>query len=252
MSQFQLMMIYELCKQNRTSDLAHNYGMWSPADYFIPYSDHLIMEWFLDGIIGKITLKSLIEPTPDRTLQRIQAIPELEGGFPLIDTQVDLKLAASGNTHVLMETGYPHIQQRGEVLQINRSRLVSHEGVDAWNGPMSINGTLDLFNNPMSNNQKVTIFFPEFFSNFYFEPKDILYEFQFSVNLFRWSKENLQRDSKIFDCRYPGFANLTRFRGYDWLMSLRNFYHGRLHDVTHRRSCPQTVRQSHTRWVHSV
>lgn len=228
MSQFQLIMIYDLCKQNRTSDLAHNYGMWSPADYFLPYSDHLILEWFLDGIIGKMTLKSLIEPTVDKTLRMLQSIPELEGGFPLIDIQVNLNLVSNSKSPIVMETGYPQIHKRGEVFQFDRSRLIMHNKKDAWNGPVGINGTLDLFNNPMSNNDEVTVYSPEYFSNFYFEPVSILYEFQFSLNYFRWSKNNLQRDSKLYDCRYPGFANLTRFRGYDWFMSLRNFYHGSL------------------------
>jgi hypothetical protein len=228
LSQFQLMMIYDLCKQNRTSDLAHNYGMWSPADFFIPYSDHLILDWFLDGIVGRIQIKDLIVPTVDKTLQQLQFIPELEGGFPLIDTSVDLKLVAPTNIPILMETGYPQINKRGEVLQVNKSKFITHEGKNAWNEPLLINGTLDLYNNPMSNNDQVTIFFPEYYSNFFFEPTEILYEFQFSLNLYRWKSKNLDRDRNIFDCRYPGFVNLTRFRGYDWMMSLRNLYNGKL------------------------
>ena len=71
MNPFQMMLLYKLSKENRSSDLAHNFDIWSPASYFSHYSDHLLFEWFLDGIIGEFTAGNLILRSLDPTLQKL-------------------------------------------------------------------------------------------------------------------------------------------------------------------------------------
>lgn len=65
---FQLMLMYRLSKENRTSDLAHTFSIWSPASYFAHYSDHLLFEWFLGGMIGNFTVEQLSTYHLDDTL----------------------------------------------------------------------------------------------------------------------------------------------------------------------------------------
>ena len=73
MNPFQMMLLYKLSKENRTSDLAHTFDIWSPASYFASYSDHLLFEWFLDGIIGEFDTGKLIQKANDTTLEKLVA-----------------------------------------------------------------------------------------------------------------------------------------------------------------------------------
>jgi hypothetical protein len=71
MNPFQMMLLFKLSKQNRTSDMAHTFDIWCPADHFASYSDHLLFEWFLDGMIGETTLDRLLLPSLDLTLDHL-------------------------------------------------------------------------------------------------------------------------------------------------------------------------------------
>lgn len=77
MNPFQMMLLYRLSKENRTSDLAHTFDIWSPASYFASYSDHLLFEWFLDGMIGELNIGKMIQKTDDDTLIKLVGNPNL-------------------------------------------------------------------------------------------------------------------------------------------------------------------------------
>jgi len=61
----------QFSRLNRTSDLAHSFNIWSPADYFEHYTNHLIFEFYFDGVIGNITIKQILEGYYDPTLSKI-------------------------------------------------------------------------------------------------------------------------------------------------------------------------------------
>lgn len=68
LNEFQMYRLIELSKSERTSDLAHNFNIWSPGKLFTYFADHLILEFYLDGLIGKMTIRELVTSAPDRTL----------------------------------------------------------------------------------------------------------------------------------------------------------------------------------------
>lgn len=68
MNPFQMMLLYRLSKENRTSDLAHTFDVWSPASYFSAYSDHLLLEWFLGGMFAEMKPDDLMRGYNDKTL----------------------------------------------------------------------------------------------------------------------------------------------------------------------------------------
>lgn len=63
-----MMLLYRLSKENRTSDLAHTFDVWSPANYFSAYSDHLLLEWFLGGMFDEMKPNDLMRGYNDKTL----------------------------------------------------------------------------------------------------------------------------------------------------------------------------------------
>ena len=63
--------MYQFSKYNRTSDLAHSFNIWSPSTFFSAYGDHLLFEWYLDGLIGKISVSQILLGMSDPTLLRI-------------------------------------------------------------------------------------------------------------------------------------------------------------------------------------
>ncbi len=69
-----MMSIGKLSIQTRNADIAHVFNIWSPAGYFSNYIDHLIFEWFLDGICGLIKVKDILTGAPDSTLVRLVKI----------------------------------------------------------------------------------------------------------------------------------------------------------------------------------
>lgn len=71
MNPFQMMLLYRLSKENRTSDLAHTFDLWSPANYFASFSDHLLFDWFLDGMIGELKTEELLKGSIDKTLIKL-------------------------------------------------------------------------------------------------------------------------------------------------------------------------------------
>ena len=48
---YQMMLMKDLSKNERTSDLAHLFNIWSNPQYLVHYIDHLFFEWYLDGLI---------------------------------------------------------------------------------------------------------------------------------------------------------------------------------------------------------
>lgn len=68
---FQFFLLYQFSKYNRTSDIAHTFNVWSPASYFSAYGDHLLFEWYLDGVIGTMTIADLVNGSVDQTLKNL-------------------------------------------------------------------------------------------------------------------------------------------------------------------------------------
>lgn len=73
MNFYQFFLLYQLSKSNRTSDLAHSFNIWSPAVYFTYYADHLLFEWFLDGLISKTNMSNILYGYEDQTLTYLVA-----------------------------------------------------------------------------------------------------------------------------------------------------------------------------------
>lgn len=68
---FQFFLLYQFSKYNRTSDIAHAFNIWSPSTYFAAYGDHLLFEWYLDGLIGQQSLADLYQGYTDPTLTNL-------------------------------------------------------------------------------------------------------------------------------------------------------------------------------------
>ncbi len=68
---FQFFLMYQFSKYNRTSDLAHSFNIWSPAQFFASYGDHLLFEWYLNGLIGQVNLSTILTGMNDPTLLKI-------------------------------------------------------------------------------------------------------------------------------------------------------------------------------------
>ena len=71
---FQFFLLYQFSKYNRTSDIAHAFNIWSPASYFSAYGDHLLFEWYLDGVIGQQSLADLYQGYTDPTLTNLVGV----------------------------------------------------------------------------------------------------------------------------------------------------------------------------------
>lgn len=88
MNPFQMMLMYRLSKENRTSDIAHAFCIWSPASYFPAYSNHLLFDWFLKGPIGEFTVEELSTQYSDPTLEFLVKNNYLKGSNPNIEGRI--------------------------------------------------------------------------------------------------------------------------------------------------------------------
>lgn len=224
---YQFFLLYQLSKNNRTSDLAHYFNIWSPSTFFTSYTDHLLFEWYLDGLITKTNLSDVLNGYKDSTLQYLKTLPDLRGGLPSIDPFINLDLIKNSSQSVVIERGTKNFSTRGEFAKINNSPDITYKGKTAWNKPVEINGTMLFITDPLSNNNAITVFSNEQLKNLFFVPKGIKKEFQFTVNYLEWDNQNFNKSLDIFDSTTPGFNNLSRFRNFPWVSSLKSFKNGK-------------------------
>lgn len=215
-------MIYQFSKNERSSDLAHSFNIWSPAQYFVTYGDHLLFEWYMDGLIGEQYISDFLIGGNDRTLAFVKQVPVLRGGFPTISTWISLDVLCNRTASIRLDTGQTKFSNRGEISQYNYSATFTYNGTQAWPAMNYINSTLDTFNNPLSNSADITVFSQDQLRNLWFNPLSIQTELQFSVNYMAWSTKNFLNDSN-YDSTLAGLNNLTRFRGFPLLASLPYF-----------------------------
>jgi hypothetical protein len=71
---YQLMLMNDFARSGRTSDLAHLFNIWAPPQYFVEYMDHLLFEWFFDGLINEIPAKNLLFGENDRSLLMLVSV----------------------------------------------------------------------------------------------------------------------------------------------------------------------------------
>lgn len=229
MNFYQFFLLYQLSKNNRTSDLAHYFNIWSPSSYFTYYTDHLLFEWYLDGLISKTNLSNVLNGYNDTTLIYLKNLPDLRGGIPSIDPLISLNLKKDIFQQVVIERGTKNFSNRGEYVSINGSNEISYKGNSAWKKPVKLNGTLPYLTDPLSNNNAITVFSNEHLRNLFFLPKGIQKEYQFTVNFLEWDPKNFNMDLDTYDCSTSGFNNLSRFRNFPWVASLKSFKHGKYH-----------------------
>lgn len=228
MNFYQFFLLYQLSKNNRTSDLAHSFNIWSPSNYFTYYTDHLLFEWYLDGLITKTNLSNVLYGYNDTTLMSLKQLPDLRGGLPLIDPLISLDLIKNSNAPIVLETGSKNFSSRGEFVTINGSTEITNKGKQAWKEAVPLNGTLLYITDPLSNNNEVTVYSSEQLKNLFFIPKGINKKFQFTVNNLEWDSDNFKTNPDIYDSTISGINNLSRFRNFPWVSSLKAFKDGKL------------------------
>ena len=122
-----------------------------------------------------------------------------------------------------MDSGSRNFSNRGEIYSYDAQRFLNNYRQQVWRSKVDINGTVDIFNNPLSNSDQLTVFEPEQARNLLFTPHGISYEFQFYVNNLRWDPRNFHQDLSEYECSIGGFNNLSRIRGFQWFASLPYF-----------------------------
>jgi hypothetical protein len=122
-----------------------------------------------------------------------------------------------------LDSGSRNFSNRGEIYSFDAQRWLNNHRQQIWKSRVDINGTVDIFNNPLSNSDQLTIFEPEQVRNLFFTPHGITYEFQFYVNNLRWDSKNFHQDLSEYDCLVGGFNNLSKIRDFQWFASLPYF-----------------------------
>jgi hypothetical protein len=224
---YQFFLLYQLSKNNRTSDLAHSFNIWSPSIYFTYYTDHLLFEWFLDGMVTKTNVSNVLDGYEDRTLRYLKNLPDLRGGLPRVDSRISLELISNSSVPIIIERGTKNFSSRGEYVKINGSPQITFNGEQAWKKPIDLNGTLFFITDPLSNNNEITVYSNEQLKNLFFMPKGIKKQYQFTVNYLEWNPINFNSSLDTFDSTVPGINNLSRFRNFPWVSSLKSFKFGR-------------------------
>jgi len=223
---FQFFLLYQFSKNNRTSDIAHTFNIWSPPSYFGSFGDHLLFEFYFGGIVKQISYQAILYGYNDSAVLAQKQLPELRGGIPTADPFINYRIFPSVSVPLKMNTGNDsNFEQRGQIYSYNYTSKISYKGKSVWPVPDNINGTLALFSVPLSNNQNISVFYPEQFRNIIFEPGPILRTLQFKVNNFTWSSSNFQSNtsSNSFDSTVPGINNLTRVLNISQVVSLPYF-----------------------------
>jgi len=68
LNHLQLLQMFDLSRNGRTSDLAHLFNLWSPPQYFYDYTDHIFFEWYFDGLIKPISLEEYLHGYNDSSI----------------------------------------------------------------------------------------------------------------------------------------------------------------------------------------
>ena len=90
---------------------------------------------------------------------------------------MSLELLPNTTVPVELDRGSKNISNRGELMMVNNSAGITHNGTKAWKKDVLINGTTDLFLNPLSVNRWVSFYSPEQLRNLYFTQGQISTEF---------------------------------------------------------------------------
>lgn len=144
----------------------------------------------------------------------------MEGGFPYINDRIAFDFIANKSHEIIFDSGSKNFSNRGEIASIDgESHLTNYKEL-IWAKKIDLNGTLDIFNNPLSNGDQLTIIDLDQMRNIFFTPKGIEKEFQFSLNYYEWDSSNFRTHIQDYDCKIPGFNNLTKVKGFEWYSSL--------------------------------
>ena len=150
----------------------------------------------------------------------------MRGGIPSIDDFIRINLISKLRVPVEINTGKETFSKRGEIMKFNESEFWTFNGTQAWPAKSELNGTMELFTDPLQYNMQVTVVNSDQLRNLYFEPKAIKKVFQFAVNYMEWSPQNYNTKLPDFDSTIGGINNLSRFNKFPWVSSLTNFNKG--------------------------
>lgn len=222
---YQVFLLYEFSKDRRASDVAHTFNIWSPTEYFAAYGDHLLLEWYFDGLVKKTKYGDAFEGYYSQCLTRLRNLPSLRGGIPNLDLNINFQFLRNWTAPVEIDSGWKEFSKRGNLLKFNNSEYITdYTGKQAWKKPEKLKGTLTLFTNPIKNNEDIEIYEPEHFRIEKFTFDKLVYEYQFTVNYLKWDNDNYKKSMNTYESSIPGFNNLTKFRNFPWMTSLPNYH----------------------------
>lgn len=136
-------------------------------------------------------------------------------------------MIANTTSSIIMESGNLNFTNRGDVLIYRYNRSILDENLKhPWNSNVDINGTLDMFVRPLSNNGAAYLYLPSQMRNLVFVPSGIEQSYQFSINNFIWNDSNFKQNLDTYNCKLRGFNNFTNIQGHSWLVSLPFFSNG--------------------------
>jgi hypothetical protein len=178
-------------------------------------------------MVTKTNVSNVLDGYEDRTLRYLKNLPDLRGGLPRVDSRISLELISNSSVPIIIERGTKNFSSRGEYVKINGSPQITFNGEQAWKKPIDLNGTLFFITDPLSNNNEITVYSNEQLKNLFFMPKGIKKQYQFTVNYLEWNPINFNSSLDTFDSTVPGINNLSRFRNFPWVSSLKSFKFGR-------------------------
>ena len=150
----------------------------------------------------------------------------MRGGIASVDPFIKLSLVTDRKAPIEIDTGSKNFSARGDYELYNGSEYLTFNGTTAWPVKEVLNGTLELFTDPLQNNMQISIVNQDQVRNLFFSPKGVQKDNQFAVNSLEWSSSNFNRSLQNYDSNIPGINNLSRFFRHPWVSSLPYFSQG--------------------------
>lgn len=232
---FQLLLMQDLSREGRTSDLAHFFNIWSPSSYLVEYLDHLFFEWFFGGLFGSQNIgKLLFGRTSDSALLIVKQIPLLDGGKPDIDPVLSLGLIPSSmrpkvsQIEILNGEGNKEdFTRRGNILKWDDSDEITNEKKSFYDPPQKIKGTLLPITAPLNFHSGIYIYDDDQKKNLHFNLDGDFSDLQLKATRFVWDNSTFWNDEKQDGISLQGINDLSNLHPYPILTSLPFFLNGK-------------------------
>ena len=222
-------------QENRTADLAHQFSIWCEPIVLTTYFDHAFYEWYLGGFLKEQNIVDIVYGYKDSTQVKIANTKPLFGGQKDIDVNIQLNLASDFLIPVTQKTGRqpPKLEQgkfldlpgqessslknqylmnRSQITSYDNSKYITHDGTDAWERPVVINGTDWYSTRPENYLENIDMYNHDFYQNQNYQLNATVDDYQFSQNKFKWNSNNYLADYDQYKNKINGTWNITRMQ----------------------------------------